>query len=307
MRGRALRRRPSGLALLAVRLLAAGGAVLAWAIAAPAWADVYGYLDTHGTAHFATEKLDERYQLFLRGDQPFDSAQLLAEGPAASAPKLADSLSRPPALKRYQPLVDAAAREFALEPALLNAVMAAESGFDPRAISGKGAIGLMQLLPTTAQRYGLKADGRQSIADKLADPQTNIRLGAHYLRDLLRRFPQQLDLVLASYNAGEGAVQKHGNQVPPYAETRHYVGLVTQFLQFYRGQGPSRTIRTTGTPTVALEGGSGTNAHSLESSDSGSSNDSSASDGAGGLSARRIHLTIPGRGGMPGAGPDHSR
>ena len=198
-------------------------------------ADIYGYIDAEGNAHFSAEKLDDRYQLFMRGDGPFDSAELTAPAPAAS-PKgpLQEYLAQHPNLKKYEPLMTQAAHDYAVELPLLKAVMAAESGFNPGAVSPKGAVGLMQVMPATAERYGLQADKRNSVSDKLADPKTNIRLGARYLRDLMRLFPDQLALVLASYNAGEGAVQKYRNRVPPYPETQNYVKLVTQFYQLYK-------------------------------------------------------------------------
>ncbi|MGB6055435.1 MAG: lytic transglycosylase domain-containing protein [Burkholderiaceae bacterium] len=203
-------------------------------------ADVYGYVDAQGMAHFSTVKLDSRYRLFLRGgDKAFDAADLMTPGkltrpPPAPASPLVQTLSQHPNLKKYEALLEQAAKEFDLEPALLKAVMAAESGFNPGAVSPKGAVGLMQVLPATAERYGLQADKKKSLAQKLADPKTNIRLAARYLRDLHRLFPERPDLVLASYNAGEGAVQKYDNKVPPYPETRNYVKLVTEFYQLYR-------------------------------------------------------------------------
>ncbi|AIY41217.1 Soluble lytic murein transglycosylase precursor [Collimonas arenae] len=202
-------------------------------------ADIFGYIDADGMGHFSTEKLDERYQLFMRGDGSFDSSQLSGKNTKPLDPKLRDSplfryLSQHPNLKKYEQLVNQAAQEFALEPALLKAVMAAESGFNPGAVSPKGAIGLMQIMPATAERYGLTGDKKRPIEQKLTDPATNIRLGARYLRDLLKLYPAQQELVIASYNAGEGAVQKYNNQIPPYPETRNYVQLVRQFYQLYK-------------------------------------------------------------------------
>lgn len=197
-------------------------------------ADIYGYIDADGNAHFATDKLDERYQLFMHGDGPFDSRELTAPAPqAAPADGLQRYLWQHPNLKRFEPLLAQAAHEFTVELPLLKAVMAAESGFNPNAVSPRGAIGLMQVMPATAERYGLEGDQRRSLSDKLFDPKTNIRLAARYLRDLMRLFPDQLALVLASYNAGEGAVQKYRNSIPPYPETRNYVKLVTRFYQLY--------------------------------------------------------------------------
>ncbi|AEK62363.1 lytic transglycosylase domain-containing protein [Collimonas fungivorans] len=236
-------------------------------------ADIFGYIDADGMGHFSTEKLDNRYQLFMRGDGFFDSSQLAAGGAKPLSPALRDSplfryLSQHPNLKKYEALVDQAAQEFALEPALLKAVMAAESGFNPAAVSPKGAIGLMQIMPATAERYGLTGDSKKPVEKKLTDPRTNIRLGARYLRDLLKLYPAQQELVIASYNAGEGAVQKYNNKVPPYAETRNYVQLVRQFYQLYQ-------------PAFAQ---------------------SAASTNAGGKPGlNRIRLVIPGRSNMPAA------
>lgn len=236
-------------------------------------ADIFGYIDADGMGHFSTEKLDNRYQLFMRGDGFFDSSQLAAGGAKPLSPALRDSplfryLSQHPNLKKYEALVDQAAQEFALEPALLKAVMAAESGFNPAAVSPKGAIGLMQIMPATAERYGLTGDSKKPVEKKLTDPRTNIRLGARYLRDLLKLYPAQQELVIASYNAGEGAVQKYNNKVPPYAETRNYVQLVRQFYQLYQ-------------PAFAQ---------------------SAASTNAGGKPGlNRIRLVIPGRSSMPAA------
>ena len=198
-------------------------------------ADIYGYIDAAGNAHFSAEKLDDRYQLFMRGDGPFDSTDLAAQpAPAVPGNAIQRYLAQHPNLKKFEPLLNQAAQDYAVELPLLKAVMAAESGFNPGAVSPKGAIGLMQVMPATAERYGLISDQRKSVADKLADPKTNIRLGARYLRDLMRLFPDQMALVLASYNAGEGAVQKYRNSIPPYPETQNYVKLVTQFYHLYK-------------------------------------------------------------------------
>jgi len=228
-------------------------------------ANIYGYIDEQGAAHFATEKIDSRYQLFLRGKH-FDASESTPIGPAK--PELLRYLSQHPNLKKFEPLLKVASNEFAVEAALLKAVMAAESGFNPGAISPKGAIGLMQVMPATAERYGLQGDKNKTIEQKLSDPETNIRLGARYLRDLHRMFPNQQDLVLASYNAGEGAVQQYKNQVPPYPETRNYVQLVTQIYQLYQPKAATKK------PEAGVFSGFGHN-------------------------ARRLYLTIPGRRNMP--------
>jgi soluble lytic murein transglycosylase-like protein len=128
--------------------------------------------------------------------------------------------------ERYRTLVEAAAREYALESALLHAVIATESAYDPRAVSPKGAVGLMQLMPETARRYG--------VSD-LFDPGQNIRAGARYLRDLLARFDNDIALSLAAYNAGERAVIDRGYRIPPYKETMHYVPTVLARYRVIKG------------------------------------------------------------------------
>jgi soluble lytic murein transglycosylase-like protein len=123
------------------------------------------------------------------------------------------------AASRWHPLLRQVAVEVGIEPALLQAVVQQESGFNPRAVSPAGAAGLMQLMPATATRFGVR--------DRF-DPAQNLRGGARYLAWLLDHFNQDLDLALAGYNAGEGSVRRHGNRVPPYAETQAYVRAVRQ-------------------------------------------------------------------------------
>jgi soluble lytic murein transglycosylase-like protein len=122
--------------------------------------------------------------------------------------------------------VEAAARRSSLDAALVHAVIHVESRHRPKAVSPKGAIGLMQVLPGTAARYGIADPGRS--------PRVNLRAGTLYLRDLMDLFGPRLDLVLAAYNAGEGAVMRHAMKIPPYPETRRYVQDV---LAKYRSWG----------------------------------------------------------------------
>ncbi|MFZ2854973.1 MAG: lytic transglycosylase domain-containing protein [Rhodocyclaceae bacterium] len=119
--------------------------------------------------------------------------------------------------KPYFREIDAAARDSGLDPALVHAVVAVESAYRPSAVSPKGAVGLMQVLPATALSYGV------TDPEKVGD---NLRVGTRHLRGLMERFDNRLDLVLAAYNAGEGAVKRYNNTVPPYAETRRYVPAV---------------------------------------------------------------------------------
>ena len=198
----------------------------------PAQAEIWGYVDAQGV-HFAAEKLDERYELFFRGGESFDTAEgIAAPGAPAPAPdasgRVLSFLQVSPGFRLVQPQLSEAAREHGIELALLQALIATESGFDPAAVSPKGAVGLMQVMPATAQRYGLAGDARAPIEKKLKDPRTNLRTGARYLRDLLQMFPGRLELALAAYNAGEGAVQRAGNRIPNYRETQNYVRTVMQ-------------------------------------------------------------------------------
>lgn len=111
---------------------------------------------------------------------------------------------------------------------LMQALIATESGFNPRARSHRGAVGLMQVMPSTAVRMGLVADKGRPVHRKLQDPQTNIHYGTKYFATIQSMFSGRIDLALAAYNAGEGAVQRAGNQVPNYKETRSFVRKVTE-------------------------------------------------------------------------------
>ncbi|MEJ8839112.1 lytic transglycosylase domain-containing protein [Ramlibacter sp. AN1133] len=231
-----------------MRMLRAALAALACALwLAPAQAAIWGFVDAQGTAHFAAEKLDERYELFFRGGESFDTAEGVVPraaapaGSAGSAARVVSFLQVSPGFRQVQPHVSEAAREHGIELALLQALIAAESGFDPGAVSPKGAIGLMQVMPATAERYGLAGDARSPLERKLKDPRTNLRAGARYLRDLLRMFPGRLELALAAYNAGEGAVQRAGNRIPNFRETQNYVRTVMQLYTMLRPTAASTT------------------------------------------------------------------
>jgi soluble lytic murein transglycosylase-like protein len=206
--------------------------LLALALLPAARAEVWGYVDDKGVAHFAAERLDERYQLFFRGGESFDTTQGIATPRPVAVPtsqaKLLAFFDVSPAYKQVKHHLREASRAHGVDYELLKAVIATESGFDAGAVSPKGAVGLMQVMPATAQRYGVSGDARTPIGKKLADPRINIRTGARYLRHLLDLFPGQLELALAAYNAGEGAVQRAGNRIPNYRETQNYVKTVLQ-------------------------------------------------------------------------------
>lgn len=135
------------------------------------------------------------------------------------------------------PLIDALASAEGVDPDLVHAVISRESRYNPLAGSPKGAAGLMQLMPATAARFGLAPAER-------FDPAKNIRAGTRYLKVLLRLFGGNLDLALAGYNAGEGAVLKYSRRIPPYKETQLYVRLVKGYYAAYRQQARHRQTRT---------------------------------------------------------------
>ncbi|WP_211611791.1 lytic transglycosylase domain-containing protein [Paraburkholderia haematera] len=144
--------------------------------------------------------------------------------PQSSGPALGPSPSVASRVMALAPVINEAARATDMDGALLMAVIDVESGGNPQAVSPKGATGLMQLMPGTGARHG---------ASNLFDPRQNIAAGARYLKQLMRQFGD-LQLVLAAYNAGEGAVQKYGGQIPPYAETMNYVPKVIARYMRYR-------------------------------------------------------------------------
>ena len=185
-------------------------------LAPTASADIFSYTDANGTVHFSNVPDSTRYRLFMR--TPKERAPVLVESRWRGGAIMANR-------KVYAPLVEDAASKNQLDAALIHAVIAQESGYNPRAVSNKGAGGLMQLMPDTARRYG--------VTD-LFDPAQNIQAGSHYLKDLLAMFNQDIKLALAAYNAGENAVIRHGNRIPPYRETTAYVPNVLNRYQKYR-------------------------------------------------------------------------
>ncbi|MFA5240847.1 MAG: lytic transglycosylase domain-containing protein [Sulfuricella sp.] len=179
-------------------------------------ADIYAFTDDQGVPHFSNMPDDRRYTLLMRTE--------------SDTPSLAPQVRTRNAHRRnngnlYAREISHAASSSQLDSALLHAVITVESGYNPRAVSGKGAMGLMQLMPATARRYG---------ALDPYDPAQNIRAGALYLRDLLALFNNDIQLALAAYNAGENNVIKYGNRIPPFRETAAYVPRVMAFYQQYR-------------------------------------------------------------------------
>ncbi|HWI14950.1 MAG TPA: lytic transglycosylase domain-containing protein [Burkholderiales bacterium] len=186
-------------------------------------ADIYGFVDEDGTTHFSNIQLDARYRLYKR--DPLSRPQVSYGAGAEPAVASAAREQALPSGKRYASLIQEVAREERVDAALLHAVITVESGYNARAVSPKGAVGLMQLMPDTARRYAVR---------DIWDPVQNLRGGARYLRDLLGMFNDNLSLALAAYNAGEKAVIRAGLRIPPFAETRSYVPRVLEHYTRYR-------------------------------------------------------------------------
>lgn len=165
----------------------------------------------------------------LNVGQP-DAFRFTAREPYAPAPEPRKEPAIPAHLadKPFAAQIHSAARGAALDPVLVHALIFVESGYNPAARSPKGAVGLMQVLPETAARYG--------VNNPAHSPEANLRAGTRYLSDLMSQFDSRLDLVLAAYNAGEKAVLRHGQRIPPYRETQLYVPAVLAKYREWREQ-----------------------------------------------------------------------
>jgi hypothetical protein len=191
--------------------------------AAAARAELWGFVDGAGVAHLATEQVDSRYSL-VHGEQRDDAR---VPGKSDGSAGLLTWLDIAPEVKAVQPWLREAARTSGVDMELLKALIAVESGFNAKAVSPRGAIGLMQITPQTADRYASPAEAKRPAKERLLDARLNILTGARMLADLTRRFGR-IDIALAAWNAGEGAVRKYGGAMPPIAETEAHVHLVLE-------------------------------------------------------------------------------
>ena len=184
-------------------------------------AQIYSWRDPSGNLVLSNERKDasaQTYAVATTGSGQYRSTRKILNPRAAA----------------FEPLIAEHSAINGVHPDLVRAVIQAESAFNPRAVSNKGAMGLMQLMPATAAEY--------NVLDAF-DPAENIRAGVAYLRGLLTRFSNNVELALAAYNAGPGAVKKYGGTVPPYRETREYIAKIKGAAPSVRP--PTRVYRTT--------------------------------------------------------------
>jgi len=181
----------------------------------PSYADIYRYEDDEGIVHFTDAPTDKRFKVFMR--------DLKKDRELRTKLKYARSIN--PA--EYEQLIKNCADKYGVSTSLVKAVIHAESGYNPNAVSSKGASGLMQLMPATAKSL--------KVADRF-NPKDNVEGGVKYLRFLLDTFRGDVSLALAAYNAGLSNVAKYGG-IPPFNETRNYVNRVLSYMQTYQSSG----------------------------------------------------------------------
>jgi soluble lytic murein transglycosylase-like protein len=187
----------------------------------PARAQIYAWRDVNGTLVLSDRRLSDGAMTYL-----------VPEAPGIRTTRTAT----PEYILLYDSLVRQHASQHSLRPELVRAVIQVESGFNPRARSPRGAMGLMQLMPATARELGVR---------NAFDPSENIRGGCAYLRRLLDRYNGNEELALAAYNAGAEAVDRHGKAVPPFQETRDYVKKVGRITDVQKAGLNQRTIYKT--------------------------------------------------------------
>lgn len=179
-------------------------------------ADIYSVTTKDGTLYLSNIETND-----LKARAPTAQASINVTPADKTDPPHAVDTSKLP----YDKIVRRVAHTYGVDSALLHAVISVESKYNPKAVSRRGAIGMMQLMPRTARHYGVT---------NLYDPAQNIRCGARYLRDLLDLFDGDVKLALAAYNAGETAVMRYGNRIPPFRETSEYVPRVLDIYRKYQ-------------------------------------------------------------------------
>lgn len=175
-------------------------------------ADIYKFTDTDGRVYYTDEPRHSLYKRIIKTNRPYYT----------SIYKRKDYMGKVHAFsginkKRFSDLIEQAANKYQVDAKLVHAVIQTESAYNSAAQSPKGAVGLMQLMPDTARRFG--------VSDR-NDPDQNVDGGTRYLKHLINMFNPNLDLAVVAYNAGENAVIRYNNSIPPYPETQNYVKQV---------------------------------------------------------------------------------
>ncbi|WP_150695819.1 lytic transglycosylase domain-containing protein [Pandoraea terrae] len=181
-------------------------------------AQIYGAVGTNGVVVLSNDPSDPTLHVIVAGPEP--GAHGSEESSAANATAVVDT-------SKFSGIIAEASRNSQVPEELLRAVIAVESKFNPKAVSKKGARGLMQLMPQTAKRFS---------AGDMFDPRANVLAGAQYLRFLLDTFKGDIELAVAAYNAGENAVMRAGNRIPAFSETKLYVLTVMSHYRRLRGE-----------------------------------------------------------------------
>lgn len=214
--------------------------LVAFIFSSTVFADVFKYTDKSGKIHYTDTPPNKNYKRIIRtkivvrlrnkGNQlgnlnsfskgGFSKSGSLSRKKRARYARMSHNAKANK--KKYSAYVARAAKKYNVDAKLVHAVILAESAYNPNAVSPVGAVGLMQLMPATARRFGVTNRN---------DPQQSINGGTHYLKILLKLFKSNTRLAVAAYNAGEGAVMKYNNSIPPYKETQNYVKKVLAFYQ----------------------------------------------------------------------------
>lgn len=197
---------------------------------ATANADIYRYVNDDGIMYFsniATEAQQKGYTFYMPENR----------SPEADY-KIFHNMYSPDAATQYDEIIRYASFLYEIEYELVKAVIKVESNFKKEAVSHKGACGLMQIMPATQKDLNL---------EQPFDPQSNILAGTNYLKFLITRFKNNMPLALAAYNAGPGAVERHGNAIPPYAETQNYVRKVLKYYEQFKSEERAKLSNVTQT------------------------------------------------------------
>jgi len=167
-------------------------------------ADIYKYIDSNGVLHFTNTPTSSDYRLYIK-ERPVPALQVSSTG-------------------KYEPIINAASKRHGISAHLLNAIIKVESDYNPRAVSRKGAKGLMQIMPETMKALNIA---------NVFDPWENVMAGARYFKQLFNRYEGKLPLALAAYNAGPGVVDRFGS-IPPFRETEAYVEKVIRYYYMFK-------------------------------------------------------------------------